>query len=70
MNEKIVKPITPEKISGLARSYTKASLLFSNLPKEHPDYRAQQDLQNYVVGAMFGGALVGFVLGLLLGVAI
>ena len=60
----------PKKISGLAVSYTKASLLFANLPKDHPDYRAQQDLQNYVVGAMFGGALVGFIIGLLLGTAI
>ena len=56
-----------KKFSGLAKSYTKASLLFANLPKDHPDYRAQQEMQNYVVGALFGGALVGFILGLLLG---
>lgn len=60
----------PKKISGLAKSYTKASLLFSNLPKDHADYQAQQEMQNYVVGALFGGALVGFILGLLLGTAI
>jgi len=48
-------------------SYTKASLLFANLPKDHPDYRAQQDLQNYVVGALLGGARVGFIIGVLLG---
>ena len=58
----------PKKISGLAKSYTKASLLFSNLPKDHEDYRAQQEMQNFVVGALLGGWVVGFVMGLLLGV--
>ena len=60
----------PKKISGLAKSYTEASLLFANLPKDHPDYRAQQDVQTFVVGALAGGLLVGLVLGLLLGMAI
>lgn len=60
----------PKKISGLAVSYTKASLLFANLPKDHPDYRAQQELQNFVVGGLMGGLFVGFILGLLLGMAI
>jgi hypothetical protein len=64
MPEQGTKPTA--KIGGLARSYTKVTLLFANLPKDHPDYPAQQDMQNYVVGAIFGGALVGFALGLLL----
>jgi len=60
----------PKKISGLAKSYTQATLLFANLPKDHPEYRAQQDVQNFVVGALFGGLLVGFTIGLLFGMAI
>ena len=60
----------PKKISGLAKSYTQATLLFANLPKDHPEYRAQQDVQNFVVGALFGGLLVGFAIGLLFGMAI
>ena len=59
-----------KKFSGLAKSYTQASLLFANLPKDHPEYRAQQDVQNFVVGALFGGLLVGFAIGLLLGTVI
>ena len=60
----------PNKISGLAKSYTMVSLLFSNLPREHPKYQDQQDVQNFVVGALFGGLMVGFVIGLLLGMGI
>jgi hypothetical protein len=37
------------------------------LPKDHPQYQEQQDLQNIIVGAALGSVFIGLVIGLFFG---
>lgn len=48
------------------RAITKWMLVFSPLPKGHPAYQEHEDVQNIVIAAIFGGALIGLVIGVLL----
>lgn len=45
---------------------TKWMLLFAKLPKDHPQYAEQQELQAMVIGAGFGGATIGILIGFIL----
>ena len=50
MEDKIVKPITnePQKITPKV-AMTKWMMFVAQLPKDHPDYQAQQDIQAQLV---------------------
>ena len=52
----------------LRNSFVKWQLLFAKLPSEHPGYQEQQEIQNIVIAAEFGGIFFGIIIGLILGV--
>lgn len=49
------------------RAITSWMMLFSSLPKEHPDHEAQQLTKTMVLAAAMGGAFMGGVVGLIVG---
>ena len=67
MEDKIVKPITnePQKITPKV-AMTKWMMFVAQLPKDHPDYQAQQDIQALVYGAAMASVIIGIVIGAIL----
>ena len=50
------------------KAMTKWMLLFSPLPKDHPDYAAQEATREMVIGAALGSFFLGLIVGGMIGV--
>ena len=45
------------------KAMTKWMLLFSPLPKDHPDYEMQEGYREMVIGAAMGAGFLGLIVG-------
>jgi hypothetical protein len=50
-------------VSKGGQAFTKWMMLFSPLPRDHPDYEVQEGYREMVIGAALGAGFVGLIVG-------